>query len=50
MARRGAWHVERKLPVHLVHGEPEAQDALAETLRSDGYTVTAPTRGTTVSF
>jgi metallo-beta-lactamase family protein len=37
-------------PVHLVHGEPEAQDALAETLRADGYAVTAPERGTTVTF
>lgn len=40
----------RALPVYLVHGEPEAQDALAETLRADGYKVTAPERGTTVSF
>ena len=40
----------RALPVHLVHGEPESQDAFAETLRADGYVVTAPERGTTVSF
>jgi len=39
----------RALPVYLVHGEPEAQDAFAETLRADGYAVTAPERGTTVS-
>jgi metallo-beta-lactamase family protein len=37
-------------PVHLVHGEPEAQDAFAETLRADGYAVTAPERGSTVTF
>ncbi len=37
-------------PVHLVHGEPEAQDAFAATLRADGYTVTTPERGTTVAF
>jgi metallo-beta-lactamase family protein len=40
----------KKFPVHLVHGEPEAQDALSETLRADGYEVTMPERGTTVSF
>ena len=40
----------RDLPVHLVHGEPEAQDAFAESLRADGYVVTAPERGTTVSL
>jgi metallo-beta-lactamase family protein len=28
--------------VHLVHGEPEAQDALRERLRGEGYTVEAP--------
>jgi metallo-beta-lactamase family protein len=28
--------------VHLVHGEPKAQDALAEKLRADGYTVSTP--------
>jgi metallo-beta-lactamase family protein len=36
--------------VHLVHGEPLAQDALASTLRQDGYTVTTPERGTRVSL
>jgi Cft2 family RNA processing exonuclease len=40
----------RKFPVHLVHGEADAQDALAETLRNDGYEVTVPERGTTVTF
>src|SRR6185295_6054748 len=41
---------KRALPVHLVHGEPEAQDAFAEALRGDGYQVTTPARGTTVTF
>ena len=41
---------KRELPVYLVHGEREAQDAFAETLRAVGYRVTAPERGTTVSF
>jgi metallo-beta-lactamase family protein len=36
-------------PVHLVHGEPAAQDALAGLLRQDGYTVTVPERGTRAS-
>ena len=40
----------RKLPVHLVHGEPKAQDALAEILRGKGYSVTAPERGTSQEF
>ena len=40
----------RNLPVHLVHGEPSAQDALAEALRGDGYVVTTPERGTKASF
>jgi metallo-beta-lactamase family protein len=31
--------------VHLVHGEPEAQDAFSELLRQDGYTVDAPSQG-----
>lgn len=41
---------KRALPVHLVHGEPEAQDAFAGTLRADGYVVTTPERGSTVTF
>jgi metallo-beta-lactamase family protein len=36
--------------VHLVHGEPMSQDAFAGLLRKDGYTVSAPERGTTVSL
>jgi metallo-beta-lactamase family protein len=40
----------RPFPVHLVHGEPEAQDAFAAALRENGYTVTTPERGTTVTF
>ena len=31
--------------VHLVHGEPEAQDAFAASLRSGGYDVDAPKPG-----
>lgn len=31
--------------VFLVHGEATAQDALAETLRGDGFRVTVPSRG-----
>jgi metallo-beta-lactamase family protein len=31
--------------VHLVHGEPEAQDAFAALLREDGYAVDAPATG-----
>jgi metallo-beta-lactamase family protein len=41
---------ERKLPVHLVHGEPAAQDALAATLRDAGYEVTTPENGTRQAF
>ena len=33
--------------VHLVHGEPEAQDAFAESLRKGGYQVDAPNSGET---
>ncbi|MEP6766092.1 MAG: MBL fold metallo-hydrolase RNA specificity domain-containing protein, partial [Gemmatimonadaceae bacterium] len=33
--------------VHLVHGEPEAQDAFATALRADGYNVDAPNPGDT---
>jgi metallo-beta-lactamase family protein len=40
----------RALPVYLVHGEPEAQDAFAEALRADGYHVTTPERGTSAPF
>jgi metallo-beta-lactamase family protein len=32
-------------PVHLVHGEPGPQDALAERLRGEGYDVTCPEPG-----
>lgn len=41
---------DRKLQVHLVHGEPRAQDAFAATLRDGGYLVSTPERGTRVSF
>jgi metallo-beta-lactamase family protein len=37
-------------PVHLVHGEPSAQEVLAGLLRQDGFTVTAPERGARVSL
>lgn len=37
-------------PVWLVHGEPEAQDPLAERLRGAGYKVSAPEAGTRVTF
>ncbi len=40
----------RPLPVHLVHGEPAAQDALAGLLRADGYVITTPERGTRQEF
>ena len=40
----------QKPPVYLVHGEAAAQDAFAETLRSDGYSVSAPERGTRQPF
>ncbi len=36
--------------VHLVHGEPEAQDALRTTLEAKGYTVTCPEPHTRVTF
>ena len=35
--------------VCLVHGEPKAQDALAERLRADRYTVSSPNPGDTVA-
>jgi metallo-beta-lactamase family protein len=34
--------------VYLVHGEPDAQDALARSLGERGFHVSAPTRGLTV--
>lgn len=37
-------------PVYLVHGEAEAQDAFAVTLRDDGYPVTVPQRGDRVTL
>lgn len=40
----------RKLPVYLVHGEPEAQDAFAGTLRADAYEVMVPGRGETANL
>lgn len=36
--------------VHLVHGEPEAQDALRTTLEAKGYTVTCPEPHTRTTF
>lgn len=36
--------------VHLVHGEPEAQDAFSGELRIRGLDVSAPERNSTVSF
>jgi metallo-beta-lactamase family protein len=36
--------------VHLVHGEPAAQDALHESLRAQGFSVNVPARGDYVSF
>jgi metallo-beta-lactamase family protein len=36
--------------VHLVHGEPEAQDSLRDRLASAGYTVTCPEPGTRTSL
>lgn len=46
--RDGGQAVGRGVPrVHLVHGEPEAQDAFAATLRTQGYTVDAPNPGDT---
>jgi metallo-beta-lactamase family protein len=35
--------------VYLVHGEPDAQDALAAQLKADRYSVTAPAPGTRVA-
>lgn len=36
--------------VHLVHGEPPAQDAFAAQLRTDGYDVDVPERGNRHAF
>jgi len=36
--------------VHLVHGEPEAQDTLKTTLEAKGYSVTCPEPHTRVTF
>ena len=36
--------------VHLVHGEPEAQDVFANELRFRGMQVNMPSRGSTASF
>jgi metallo-beta-lactamase family protein len=47
-AVRGA--PSRSLAVHLVHGEPGAQDAFATTLRAAGYSVTTPERGARQTF
>jgi metallo-beta-lactamase family protein len=41
---------EGKLPIHLVHGEAPAQEALATTLSGDGFAVTIPNRGDRVLF
>ena len=40
----------RPMPVCLVHGEPEAQDAFAATLQGKGHGTTTPSPGDTVSF
>jgi len=36
--------------VHLVHGEPHAQDALQTTLTAKGYSVTCPEPHTRIAF
>jgi len=38
------------LPVYLVHGEPDAQNALRDRLVQDGYGVTIPSRNSTYPF
>jgi metallo-beta-lactamase family protein len=40
----------RKFAVHLVHGEPSAQDEFAGQLRGEGYEVDAPERGSRHAF
>ncbi len=37
-------------PVYLVHGEPDAQDAFASMLQSDGFPVSIPARGDRVTI
>ena len=44
---RGA---RQQLPVHLVHGEPAAQQAMAESLGAGGYVVNVPARGERVDL
>jgi metallo-beta-lactamase family protein len=41
----GTKHGRSSPRVHLVHGEPEAQDALSASLRAGGYDVDAPRPG-----
>ncbi len=36
--------------VHLVHGEPEAQEGLSQLLRARGFNVNAPARGERATF
>jgi len=44
--RSGGFAEGRRTPrVHLVHGEPESQDAFAAALRADDFTVDAPEPG-----
>ena len=44
--RDGGKNTGRGVPrVHLVHGEPDAQDTFAAALREGGYSVDAPTPG-----
>jgi metallo-beta-lactamase family protein len=40
----------RPREIFLVHGEPDAQDAFADRLRSDGWSVRCPTPGTRVTL
>ena len=43
-------HAPKLRDVHLVHGEPAAQDAFAERLGELGYRATCPHPGTKISF